>query len=57
MPKFAYNYVDIDESTPRTEFHDTVAAEDVIDAALTVLSELYLDGTRASVYNMIEMQD
>lgn len=54
---FCFNYVDMDEATPRTEFTATIKAEDEIDAALTFMGECSLEGTKVSVYNMIEMQD
>lgn len=55
MAKFAYSYVDVDEATPRTVFVGAMEAEDVIDVALTVMGELSMEGTRASVFNVVEI--
>lgn len=58
MRKFAYNYVEIDEATPRTEFHGTVLAEDTVHAGLLVMSDMLVcEGTRVHVYNVIAMED
>jgi hypothetical protein len=55
MALFTFKWIDVDEATPREVFEGEVMAEDVIDAALIVLGELSLEGTRAEVFNMVEM--
>lgn len=58
MTRFAYNFVEIDEATPRTEFHGTVLAEDTVHAGLLVMSDMLVcEGTRVHVYNVRPLTD
>lgn len=57
MRKFAYNYVDLDEATPRTEYHGSVLAHDEKDAAFAAWFYLFDDGSNCQVYNVIQIQD
>ncbi len=57
MRKFAFNYVDLSEATPRTEHHGSILAHDEEDAAFTAWFFLFDDGSNCHVYNVIEIKD
>lgn len=54
MNRFYYNYVDLNEATPRTEYSGSVIAIDKEDAAFRAWFKLSEEGSNCQIFNIVK---